>query len=160
MFSLSSSRVCCDPTKTGTGRRALPEIVGEDTHCYTLEVSFFCYQVCTCARRALLHARVCACCRLLTFSEMFWRVRIMLGPLCPHLWSLTWSFADYGHTRGTVHAAEPDASRAVPRCNIRRLLQNQVTTMGDLRWNRAGPVLRWRRQRIPRNPRSINEAKT
>jgi hypothetical protein len=45
MFSLSSSRVCCDPTKTGTGRRSLPEIVEEHTHCYTLEVSFFCYQV-------------------------------------------------------------------------------------------------------------------
>lgn len=45
MFSLSSSKVCCDPTKTGTGRRALPEIVEAHTHCYTLEVSFFCYQI-------------------------------------------------------------------------------------------------------------------
>jgi hypothetical protein len=44
MFSLSTSKVCCDPTKNGTGRRALPEIVEPHTHCYTLEVSFFCYQ--------------------------------------------------------------------------------------------------------------------
>mmetsp|Transcript_42855 Transcript_42855/g.67181 ORF Transcript_42855/g.67181 Transcript_42855/m.67181 type:complete len:175 (+) Transcript_42855:161-685(+) len=43
MFSLASSRVCCDPSKHGTGRRAIPEVVEEHTHCYTLEVSFFCY---------------------------------------------------------------------------------------------------------------------
>lgn len=44
MFSLSNTRICCDPSKYGTGRRSLPEVVGEHTHCYTLEVSFFCYQ--------------------------------------------------------------------------------------------------------------------
>ncbi|KAJ1481229.1 hypothetical protein T484DRAFT_2744480 [Baffinella frigidus] len=43
MFSLNNSRVCCDPTKVGTGRRALPEVLEEHTHCYTMEVSFFCY---------------------------------------------------------------------------------------------------------------------
>jgi len=44
-FSLSSSKVCCDPTKTGTGRRSLPEVVEAHTHCYTLEVSFFGYHI-------------------------------------------------------------------------------------------------------------------
>ena len=43
MFSLANSRICCDPSKGGTGRRSLPEILEEGTHCYTLEVSFFCY---------------------------------------------------------------------------------------------------------------------
>jgi len=44
MFSLNNTRICCDPSKFGTGRRALPDVVGERTHCYTLEVSFFCFQ--------------------------------------------------------------------------------------------------------------------
>ena len=43
MFSLSASRVCSDPAKTGTGRVALQQVVEEKTHCYTLEVSFFGY---------------------------------------------------------------------------------------------------------------------
>uniref|UniRef100_A0A7S4NYK6 Peptidase M14 domain-containing protein n=2 Tax=Guillardia theta TaxID=55529 RepID=A0A7S4NYK6_GUITH len=44
MFSLNSSRICCDPSKLGTGRRELPQVVQDHTHCYTLEASFFCYQ--------------------------------------------------------------------------------------------------------------------
>lgn len=40
-FSFEQSRFDSDPCKEGTGRRALGDLLGADTHCYTLEVSFF-----------------------------------------------------------------------------------------------------------------------
>lgn len=42
-FSFSDSRCCKDPTKLGTGRRALGEMLQIAKHCYTLEVSFYSY---------------------------------------------------------------------------------------------------------------------
>jgi len=42
-FSFSDSRCCKDPSKLGTGRRALGEMLQLAKHCYTLEVSFFSY---------------------------------------------------------------------------------------------------------------------
>eukprot|EP00762_Andalucia_godoyi_P002291 ANDGO_07548.mRNA.1 Cytosolic carboxypeptidase 6 len=41
-FSASTSRFCKDPSKAGTGRRAIGDFLSVDAHCYTLEVSFFC----------------------------------------------------------------------------------------------------------------------
>ena len=40
-FSFSGTKYCADPSKSGTGRRALAELLPH-VHCYTLEVSFFC----------------------------------------------------------------------------------------------------------------------
>ncbi len=42
-FSFSDTRVCRDMSKIGTGRRALGEMLQVAKHCYTLEVSFFCF---------------------------------------------------------------------------------------------------------------------
>eukprot|EP00297_Palpitomonas_bilix_P006051 CAMPEP_0113883720 /NCGR_PEP_ID=MMETSP0780_2-20120614/9779_1 /TAXON_ID=652834 /ORGANISM="Palpitomonas bilix" /LENGTH=423 /DNA_ID=CAMNT_0000871101 /DNA_START=74 /DNA_END=1345 /DNA_ORIENTATION=+ /assembly_acc=CAM_ASM_000599 len=40
-FSLQNSRFCADPTKAGTGRRALGDYLDPTPQCFTLEVSFF-----------------------------------------------------------------------------------------------------------------------
>jgi len=40
-FAFSGTKYCADPSKAGTGRRALAELLPQ-VHCYTLEVSFFC----------------------------------------------------------------------------------------------------------------------
>lgn len=40
-FSFSDTRYCRDPSKLGTGRRVLGELLQVAPHCYTLEVSFF-----------------------------------------------------------------------------------------------------------------------
>eukprot|EP00993_Chasmostoma_nieuportense_P000726 NODE_1668_length_1418_cov_28.577847_g1583_i0.p1 GENE.NODE_1668_length_1418_cov_28.577847_g1583_i0~~NODE_1668_length_1418_cov_28.577847_g1583_i0.p1 ORF type:complete len:435 (+),score=119.84 NODE_1668_length_1418_cov_28.577847_g1583_i0:11-1315(+) len=42
-FSVSSTKFCKDPSKLGTGRRALGEFLSVAPYCYTLEVSLFCY---------------------------------------------------------------------------------------------------------------------
>lgn len=42
-FSFSDTRVCRDVSKIGTGRRALGETLQVAKHCYTLEVSFYCF---------------------------------------------------------------------------------------------------------------------
>lgn len=42
-FSFADSRCCKDPSKLGTGRRALGEMLQVAKHCYTLEVSFYGY---------------------------------------------------------------------------------------------------------------------
>jgi hypothetical protein len=42
-FSFSDTRVCRDMNKIGTGRRALGEMLQVAKHCYTLEVSFYCF---------------------------------------------------------------------------------------------------------------------
>eukprot|EP01065_Artemidia_motanka_P025184 TRINITY_DN300_c2_g2_i2.p1 TRINITY_DN300_c2_g2~~TRINITY_DN300_c2_g2_i2.p1 ORF type:complete len:439 (+),score=107.14 TRINITY_DN300_c2_g2_i2:124-1440(+) len=41
-FSAQASRFCREPSKLGTGRRALGEFLRVAPHCYTLEVSMFC----------------------------------------------------------------------------------------------------------------------
>lgn len=42
-FSLENTLFNSDKQKAGTGRRSLGSIVGPETHCYTLEVSFYGY---------------------------------------------------------------------------------------------------------------------
>mmetsp|Transcript_66797 Transcript_66797/g.111893 ORF Transcript_66797/g.111893 Transcript_66797/m.111893 type:complete len:439 (-) Transcript_66797:1599-2915(-) len=41
-FSVQNTKFCKDPSKLGTGRRALGEFLTVAPHCYTLEVSFYC----------------------------------------------------------------------------------------------------------------------
>lgn len=42
-FSYAQSKVCKDVSKLGSGRRALGELLQVANHCYTLEVSFYCW---------------------------------------------------------------------------------------------------------------------
>ncbi|KAJ3278001.1 Cytosolic carboxypeptidase 6 [Borealophlyctis nickersoniae] len=43
-FSLENTSYNRDAVKAGTGRRTLGEFLDKESKCYTLEVSFFCYQ--------------------------------------------------------------------------------------------------------------------
>eukprot|EP00754_Rhynchopus_humris_P012087 Rhum_TRINITY_DN14265_c4_g1::Rhum_TRINITY_DN14265_c4_g1_i1::g.74416::m.74416 len=43
-FSLQSSRYCREPSKLGTGRRALGEVLHVAPHCSAMEVSMYCWQ--------------------------------------------------------------------------------------------------------------------
>uniref|UniRef100_A0A7S1KVG6 Peptidase M14 domain-containing protein n=1 Tax=Percolomonas cosmopolitus TaxID=63605 RepID=A0A7S1KVG6_9EUKA len=42
-FSFAQSKICKDAAKLGSGRRALGELLRVANHCYTLEVSFYCW---------------------------------------------------------------------------------------------------------------------
>lgn len=42
-FSFNDTKCCRNPSKLGTGRRALGELLQVARHCYTLEVSFYSY---------------------------------------------------------------------------------------------------------------------